>query len=121
VPVEEDIIDEEEQQGDEEAEFPDDEDEMAGFIVDEEEMDENGQFVKCVYCCVGNFIICSNLLHVFGSLQEYLVLCLLQAVVYILPSYVERRLKGRCHDKLQVFHHLLCRRPTIYLVMLRIC
>ncbi|KAK3138392.1 hypothetical protein QOZ80_5AG0368330 [Eleusine coracana subsp. coracana] len=46
VPVEEDIIDDEEQQQDEEAEFPDEEDEMAGFIVDEEEMDENGQFVK---------------------------------------------------------------------------
>jgi hypothetical protein len=61
VPVEEDIIDEEEQQGYEEAEFPDGEDEMAGFIVDEEEMDENGQFVKCVGFCVSNFILCSNL------------------------------------------------------------
>jgi hypothetical protein len=111
VPVEEDIIDEEEQQGDEEAEFPDDEDEM----------DENGQFVKCVYCCVGNFIICSNLLHVFGSLQEYLVLFTASGS-HILSSYVERRrLKGRYHDKQQVFHHLLCRRPMIYLVMLRIC
>jgi hypothetical protein len=50
VPYEEDII-EDDQQVDETEEPDDDEDEMADFIVEEDEIDGNGQVVRCGSLC----------------------------------------------------------------------
>lgn len=83
---------------------------MADFIVEEDEIDGNGQVVRWGSLCLLQM-----------SSMSYINVSTPSNVMYNVFFVEGRSLKRRYRDKLPVYHHLLCKKPRTYLVMLMTC